>query len=81
LRFSYVEQVTKERFLRAVTSDPPEFVGAEDNRVLEEKLKAEKAALKTRKEEVAGLIRELEEQGRSLAASEYCIREACGIVG
>ncbi|KAH9827277.1 hypothetical protein Tdes44962_MAKER09765 [Teratosphaeria destructans] len=67
LRFSYVEQVTKERFLRAITASPPDFVDARQNAELELKLAEDKKALKVRKEEVAGLIRELEAQGRSLA--------------
>lgn len=69
LRFSYVEQVTKERFLRAITADQPEFVDNSENVELEEKLKGDKAALKERKEEVRELVKELEEQGRQLAAS------------
>lgn len=70
LRFSYVEQVTKERFLRAMTSDPPEFVDGKDIADLEVKLGEDKANLKAKKEEVGELIRELEEQGRNLAESE-----------
>jgi hypothetical protein len=69
LRFSYIEQVTKERFLRALTSDPPEFVDGKEIADLEVKLGEDKAALKAKKEEVGGLIRELEEQGRNLAES------------
>ncbi|KAF2763801.1 hypothetical protein EJ03DRAFT_53673 [Teratosphaeria nubilosa] len=68
LRFSYVEQVTKERFLRAITSSPPAFVDAGENAELELQLAADKKALKVRKEEVASLIQELEAQGRNLAA-------------
>jgi hypothetical protein len=71
LRFSYVEQVTKERFLRAVTAEQPEFVDGEENRELGEKLAADKAALKARKEEVRGIIGDLEEQGRVLARREF----------
>lgn len=70
LRFSYVEQVTKERFLRAVTAEQPEFVDGDENRELGEKLAADKAALKARKEEVRGIIGDLEEQGRVLAKRE-----------
>jgi hypothetical protein len=71
LRFSYVEQVTKERFLRAVTAEQPEFVDGDENRELGEKLAADKAALKARKEEVRGIIGDLEEQGRVLARREF----------
>ncbi|KAK3067506.1 hypothetical protein LTR53_015582 [Teratosphaeriaceae sp. CCFEE 6253] len=67
LRFSYVEQVTKERFLRSITSDPPEFVDGSANAELGAKLRLDKPALKTKKEEVRNLIVNLEEQGRSLA--------------
>ena len=70
LRFSYVEQVTKERFLKAITSHPPEFVHTGENAELEEKLRVDKAGLKERKEEVRILIGELEEQGRALASRE-----------
>ncbi|KAK4495134.1 hypothetical protein PRZ48_013461 [Zasmidium cellare] len=67
LRFSYVEQVTKERFLRAVTAEQPEFVTAAENAELEERLRGDKAALKQKKEEVREIISALEEQGRQLA--------------
>lgn len=70
LRFSYVEQVTKERFLRAVTAEQPEFVDGEENRELGEKLAEDKAALKAKKEEVRGIINDLEEQGKVLAGRE-----------
>jgi len=76
LRFSYVEQVTKERFLRAVTAEVPEFVGQGENAELEAKLREDKAALKAKKEEVRGLIAVLEEQGRGLAGRESP-RSAC----
>ncbi|KAK5131262.1 hypothetical protein LTR08_001167 [Meristemomyces frigidus] len=67
LRFSYVEQVTKERFLRAITGDPPEFVNGSENAELEQKLSVDKAGLKERKEEVRTLVQDLEDQGRQLA--------------
>ena len=67
LRFSYVEQVTKERFLRAITAEQPEFVDAGENAELEERLRDEKAALKERKAEVREMVKDLEEQGRQLA--------------
>lgn len=68
LRFSYVEQVTKERFLRAITAEQPEFVDANENAELEARLKEEKVALKQRKQEVRDMVKELEEQGRQLAS-------------
>lgn len=60
--------MTKERFLRAITAEQPEFVDPAQNGELEETLKVQKAQLKEKKVEVRELVRELEEQGRSLAA-------------
>ncbi|OQO03251.1 hypothetical protein B0A48_11507 [Cryoendolithus antarcticus] len=68
LRFSYVEQVTKERFLRAVIASPPEFVKGAQNAELEAELKDMKAGLKDKKAEVRAIIGELEETGRELVA-------------
>jgi hypothetical protein len=73
LRFSYVEQVTKERFLRAITAELPEFVDPNENVGLEEVLKTQKSALKEKKSEVREIVKELEEQGRSLATREYFV--------
>lgn len=67
LRFSYVEQVTKERFLRNLCAEQPEFVTAAENAELEKRLLTDKAALKEKKTEVADIIHALEEQGRQLA--------------
>jgi hypothetical protein len=67
LRFSYLEQVTKEKFLRAIVGDPPLIVEHQENVDLEEQLLAEKANLKAQKVEVDELIKELEERGRKLA--------------
>lgn len=76
LRFSYVESVTKERFLRALTSSPPEFASHGDNAALEEELKIAKAGLKEKKVEVEGLIGELEKESRTLVARWDGVREA-----
>lgn len=76
LRFSYVEQITKERFLSAVTAEQPEFVSAAENVELEARLRGDKDALKQKKLEVREIISALEEQGRQLAKSEYSSNEA-----
>ncbi|KAL2860280.1 hypothetical protein BJX68DRAFT_224817 [Aspergillus pseudodeflectus] len=68
LRFSYVEQVTKEKFLRAIVGDPPLVVGHNENVELETQLAEIKAELKARKEEVRLMIEEMEKTGRDLAA-------------
>ena len=66
LRFSYVEQVTKERFLKSIVADPPEPVDARENEVLETQLTEDKAALKAKKGEVAERLQELERLGRDV---------------
>ncbi|KAL4884741.1 hypothetical protein BJY04DRAFT_181929 [Aspergillus karnatakaensis] len=67
LRFSYVEQVTKEKFLRAIVGDPPLVVGHNENVELETQLAEVKAELKARKEEVRSMIEEMEKLARDLA--------------
>ncbi|KAK7946054.1 uncharacterized protein PG986_010375 [Apiospora aurea] len=64
LRFSYVEQVTKEKFIRAIVGDPPPH----QNLDLELQNGAAKADLKALKTEVASMVEELERKGRELAA-------------
>lgn len=68
LRFSYVEQVTKEKFLRAIVGDPPLVVGHNENVELEGQLAEVKAELKSRKEEVRIMIEDMEKMGRDLAS-------------
>ncbi|KAL4805547.1 hypothetical protein BDV18DRAFT_21372 [Aspergillus unguis] len=67
LRFSYVEQVTKEKFLRAIVGDPPLVVGHNENVELETQLAEVKAELKARKEEVRVMVEEMEKMARDLA--------------
>ena len=67
LRFSYLEQVTKEKFLRAIVGDPPQTVEHHENIELDAKLVDVKADLKVQKEEVAVLVQELEAKGRALS--------------
>ncbi|KAI4165209.1 MAG: hypothetical protein LQ342_001077 [Letrouitia transgressa] len=67
LRFSYLEQVTKEKFLRAIVGDPPLIVEAVENTELEAQLAEVKAILKEQKDTVAALVKELERRGRDLS--------------
>ncbi|KAL8296311.1 hypothetical protein RB597_005653 [Gaeumannomyces tritici] len=67
LRFSYVEQVTKEKFIRAIAGDPPLIVDPAENAELEALNAQAKAELKTLKRQVAELVAELERQGAELA--------------
>jgi len=66
LRFSYLEQVTKEKFIRAIVGDPPLVVEHQENVELEATLADSKSALKAQKIEVAELVAELEKKGREL---------------
>ena len=67
LRFSYLEQVTKEKFLRAIVGDPPLIVEHQENVELEAQLAEVKADLKAQKTDVAGMVEALEAQGRELS--------------
>ncbi|KAG6009883.1 hypothetical protein E4U21_000985 [Claviceps maximensis] len=67
LRFSYVEQVTKEKFIRAIVGDPPLIVTAQENLDLEKENARIKTELKSLKQEVALMVTELERRGRHLS--------------
>ena len=66
MHFSYLEQVTKEKFLRAIVGDPPQIVEYAENVELEAELAKVKAVLKEQKQHVADMVMELESQGREL---------------
>ncbi|TAQ86157.1 hypothetical protein B7494_g5516 [Chlorociboria aeruginascens] len=74
LRFSYLEQVTKEKFIRAIVGDPPLVVEHQENIELEKKLAISKVALKAQKIEVAELVAELEKNARQLCRKYDNIR-------
>lgn len=74
LRFSYLEQVTKEKFLRAIVGDPPLIVEQQENVELEAQLAVVKAELKAQKVEVAGMVEELEAKGRELSRRMFAAR-------
>ncbi|KIW44873.1 uncharacterized protein PV06_03312 [Exophiala oligosperma] len=67
LRFSYLEQVTKEKYLRSIVGDPPSVVGHEENAALEARLGEMKVELKDKKQTVDGLVADMEAQARVLA--------------
>jgi chromosome segregation ATPase len=67
LRFSYVEQVTKEKFIRAIVGDPPLIVTMQENLDLEKENAAAKSELKALKLEVADMVAELETRARELS--------------
>lgn len=67
LRFSYVEQVTKEKFIRAIVGEPPLIVTPQENLALEKENLRAKKALKDMKIEMAEMVAELERKGRDLS--------------
>ena len=70
LRFSYLEQVTKEKFLKAIVGEPPQIVDHQENIELETQLAEVKAVLKAQKEDVANMVQALDEEGRELSRSK-----------
>ncbi|KAI1392213.1 uncharacterized protein F4822DRAFT_119862 [Hypoxylon trugodes] len=67
LRFSYVEQVTKEKFIRAIVGDPPLIVTPQENVDLEKENLQAKATLKALKTEVTSVVTELGEKAVDLS--------------
>ncbi|EGS22707.1 uncharacterized protein CTHT_0011810 [Thermochaetoides thermophila DSM 1495] len=67
LRFSYVEQVTKEKFIRAIVGDPPLIVSSQENATLEEINASAKSMLQELKTEVSSILLSLEERSQDLA--------------
>jgi hypothetical protein len=67
LRFSYLEQVTKEKYLRSIVGDPPLLVSHGDNLALEQNLATMKQDLQAKKAEVDALVAAMEERARDVA--------------
>ncbi|EPY50889.1 Bfr1 binding protein [Schizosaccharomyces cryophilus OY26] len=67
LKFSYIEQGTKERYLRAILDDPPLLVEPEDNEKLESTISELKFRLKQRKDEVESLKKEIVSECNEIA--------------
>jgi len=67
LRFSYVEQVTKEKFIRAIVGEPPLIVTPQENVALEKENLMAKKALKELKVEMYEMVAELERKGKELS--------------
>lgn len=74
LRFSYVEQVTKEKFIRAIVGEPPLIVTPQENLELEKQNAKSKGQLKALKMEVADMLEELERTGRELSTKYESVR-------
>ncbi|ANB13566.1 hypothetical protein AWJ20_1862 [Sugiyamaella lignohabitans] len=69
-KLTYLEQETKERFLRAIINDPPFFVEQWDMKDVEEKTKGKKLRLKEEKAKSKELLAGLDKQARDIY-SEY----------
>lgn len=67
LRFSYLEQVTKEKYLRSIVGDPPILVSHADNLALEDELAVQKEGLRAKKRAVEELVAHMDTQARELA--------------
>lgn len=67
LRFSYLEQVTKEKFIKNIIAQPPVIATAEENAQLEERLAIMKAELQVKKRDVDALVVEIEQLARNIA--------------
>ncbi len=80
LRFSYLEQVTKEKYLRSIVGDPPLLVSHEDNLVLEERLGVMKAELKSKKADVDTLVEEMEARARDVATAHEGVSEGMDLL-
>jgi hypothetical protein len=80
LRFSYVEQVTKEKFIRAIVGDPPLIVSPQENADLEARNLQAKGELKRLKVEVAEMVGELERRGRELVGRFERVRREGEVV-
>ncbi|KAI9874492.1 MAG: hypothetical protein M1823_007671, partial [Watsoniomyces obsoletus] len=75
LRFSYLEQVTKEKYLRSIVGDPPLLVTPTENAELEEKLAVMKRELKAKKEECDSLVKEMDDVARDVAARYEAVNQ------
>ncbi|KAJ4417586.1 hypothetical protein N0V82_006059 [Gnomoniopsis sp. IMI 355080] len=74
LRFSYVEQVTKEKFIRAIVGEPPLIVSPQENLELERQNVTAKGQLKQLKLQVADMVEELEQRGKEIAKRYDIVR-------
>ena len=67
LHFSYIEQVTKEKYLRAIVGDPPVLHTHQENVELETEVTAMKTALKEKKVESDKLVEAMKSEATALA--------------
>lgn len=70
LKFQYLEQETKEKFLKKVMDIPPMYASAEDVKVFEEKVLLKKEALKSTKNGVQDTKAKILEVVEQIVASK-----------
>ncbi|CCE88995.1 Piso0_001790 [Millerozyma farinosa CBS 7064] len=68
LKFQYLEQVTKEKFLRAILETPPVYIEKGDIDAIQEKNDSAKAALKEVKNNVQKKMAEIDEVTREVVS-------------
>lgn len=80
LRFSYLEQVTKEKYLRSIVGDPPLVVTHDENLALETRLAAMKSQVQAHKEQVENLVQEMESTARELASKYSRVADGMAVL-
>lgn len=74
LRFSFSEQITKEKYIRCIVGqDPPNAPTTEENAALEAQVSSMKADLKNKKLANEALIAEMEDLAREIARKYECV--------
>lgn len=80
LRFSYLEQVTKEKYLRSIVGDPPLVVTHDENLALETRLAKMKSQVQAHKEQVENLVKEMESTARELASKYSRVADGMAVL-
>ncbi|CAN6674741.1 hypothetical protein TRVA0_063S00298 [Trichomonascus vanleenenianus] len=75
LKVAYLEQETKEKFLRDIITDPPVLVEQENVQQIEHENRLKKGSLKERKSQVAELQHQLDSLGREACAEYSFLKE------
>ncbi|KAI5777392.1 hypothetical protein EDC01DRAFT_597238, partial [Geopyxis carbonaria] len=67
LKFNYLEQVTKEKFIRAIVEEPPEIIEPDQNVELQSELAQTKDRLQMKKREVEFIVDQLHKCSTDIA--------------
>lgn len=74
LKFNYLEQNAKDRYIKYIVDDDAPLVTLDENEALRRKNETEKARLKEAKERAAERYKEIEERAISVEASKPCMQ-------